>query len=146
MDLSFLKNRAALFLDSMLFIYYFENHPVFAPKAEKIFQAIESGSVHAVTSVITISEILIKPLEEENLELADEYKNCINSFPHLNIVDLNQHIATLAANLKAKYKLKLPDAFQIGSAIASGATVFLTNDIRLKKIKEIKVMTLGQVK
>jgi predicted nucleic acid-binding protein len=133
-----------VFLDSMLFIYYFEEHPDFSAKIEKIFAAVESGSIRAITSVITLSEILIKPLATENIDLADEYKNCLSSFPHLKVLEINHHVATMAATLKAKYKIKLPDALQLGSAICGGASLFISNDKHLGKIKEIKVISPEQ--
>jgi len=132
-------------LDTMLFIYHFEGDNQYSAKIAKLLSEIEKGAVKGITSVVTLSEILIGPLTNNNIDLADEYKNALNSFPHLKIMEINQYAATLAASLKAKYKIKLPDALQIAAGLISGADVFITNDKKLKKIKEIKVITLDKL-
>ncbi|MDY0201998.1 MAG: hypothetical protein RBR40_13535 [Tenuifilaceae bacterium] len=44
--------------------------------------------------------------------------------------------------LRAKYALKTPDAIQLASALISLSDFFLTNDLRLKNVNEIEVITL----
>lgn len=138
------KNRT-IALDTMVFIYYFEGANPFVSRIGKMLGEIERGTLRAVTTVITLSEILAKPLAEKNVELADEYKNVLNSFPHLKMIEINQHVATLAASLKAKYKIKLPDALQISGGLFAGAGLFISNDKKLKKVRELKVITLDQI-
>jgi predicted nucleic acid-binding protein len=59
------------------------------------------------------------------------------------LTDINVNVAEKAGLLKGNYSdLKTIDAIQISSAIEIGSDAFLTNDKRLKKIKEIKVMVL----
>jgi hypothetical protein len=38
--------------------------------------------------------------------------------------------------------LKTPDAIQLAAALISSSDFFLTNDVRLKNIEEIEVLTL----
>ncbi len=42
-------------LDTMVFIYHFEAHPLFSPVTTKIFEQIETGKTKAVTSRYSIS-------------------------------------------------------------------------------------------
>lgn len=52
-------------------------------------------------------------------------------------------IAERAGRLRGRYKdIKTIDAIQIASAIEVGADAFLTNDKKLKKVEEIKVVVL----
>ena len=44
-----------------------------------------------------------------------------------------------------KYNLKTPDAIQISIGVLNGAQIFLTNDINLKQVKEIKVILLDDL-
>jgi predicted nucleic acid-binding protein len=48
-----------------------------------------------------------------------------------------------AAQIRAKYNFKTPDAIFIATAIEEGAEVFITNDIRLKKMDEINCIVLS---
>lgn len=44
--------------------------------------------------------------------------------------------------MKFLYNFKTPDSIQLATGIVKNATIFLTNDIDLKKITGIEVMTL----
>ncbi|MBI2360494.1 MAG: PIN domain-containing protein, partial [Deltaproteobacteria bacterium] len=50
--------------------------------------------------------------------------------------------AEAAALIRARYKLRLPDALQVAAAIQGGATLFLTNDGRIKKVEGIETAVL----
>jgi predicted nucleic acid-binding protein len=54
-------------------------------------------------------------------------------------------IAKKAAGLRAKYGLKTPDAIQFATAIYGSADYFLTNDIRLKVVREIEIFILDNI-
>lgn len=43
-----------------------------------------------------------------------------------------------AAEIRTQYNLRPPDAIQISSAILEDAQAFITNDEKLKRVKEIK--------
>jgi len=139
-----LNYKTAAF-DTMVFIYYFEENASYVAKIEKLFKAVEDKKVKAFTTIISLSEILVRPLSLGNADLADNYKNAINTFPNLTVLPVNQSMAVLAASLKAKYRIKLPDAIQVAGALFSSSEVFITNDKDLKKIKEIKVVTLSDL-
>ncbi len=42
--------------------------------------------------------------------------------------------------LRAAYEIHVPDALQLSAAIEPDATLFVTNDRRLSKIQEVKVL------
>jgi predicted nucleic acid-binding protein len=51
-------------------------------------------------------------------------------------------LARKAAELRASYRLRTPDAIQLAAAIELGARVFLTNDDRIHGITEIEIVVL----
>jgi len=59
---------------------------------------------------------------------------------HERIIDIL--IAEKAAELRANYGLRTPDALQIAIAIENNGTLFITNDKGLEKIKEVEVLVL----
>jgi predicted nucleic acid-binding protein len=63
-------------------------------------------------------------------------------FIQLRLVEISYPVARRAAELRAIHNLRLPDAFQLASAIEHGATHFVTNDARLKRVGEIRVLVL----
>ncbi|MCB0251749.1 MAG: PIN domain-containing protein, partial [Anaerolineae bacterium] len=49
-------------------------------------------------------------------------------------------LARKAVALRATYNIHIPDALQIAAALESGATLFVTNDRRLTKVREIEFL------
>ena len=58
-----LQGAQLIALDTSAFIYLVEKHPIFYPKVEPIFAALDAGDVRGVTSVLTLLEVLVRPLE-----------------------------------------------------------------------------------
>jgi predicted nucleic acid-binding protein len=54
-------------------------------------------------------------------------------------------IAGQAARLRASYNIRTPDAIQIGTALNSKASHFLTNDVNLPNIESIKILFLDSL-
>lgn len=131
-----------IFLDTNCFIYLVEDHPVFAPKIAPVFKKITEGSLDAVTSVITVSEVLVAPIKLENQELITKYHNVFTHVPSLRILSPSYKTAIAAARISATYGLKLPDSYQLAIAQEAGCTSFVTNDESLRKYKEMEVVLI----
>jgi predicted nucleic acid-binding protein len=52
-------------------------------------------------------------------------------------------LAETAALIRARYTIRLADALQLAAAIQGGATLFLTNDKRVKKLDALQVLVLS---
>ncbi len=46
------------------------------------------------------------------------------------------------SDLRARYKLRVPDAIHIGTALVYGATAFITNDLNLRCVTELEILVL----
>jgi predicted nucleic acid-binding protein len=75
-------------------------------------------------------EILVKPMEEEDLELCNLYEQATAATSLLIPFDLRA--AKLYAALRKDRSLRPPDAIQLACAAASGTDLFVTNDNRLQ--------------
>jgi len=131
-------------LDTMIFIYAFEEHSLYLPLIKPLLREIERGKILAVTSTITLAECLVQPFRAKALELAARYKTLFRDFPHLSVIPVTEEIAEKAAWLRAQYQLKTPDAIQLATAFESGCHGFLTNDKDLPPLKEIQVFILDR--
>jgi len=138
-----LKQYRTIAIDTNLFIYLMEKHPVYFNIAIEVFQQIEKGQVFGITSILVLTEVLTKPLKDGNENLVRSYRAAISTFPNLSARNIDFSISTTAAELRAKYGFKTPDAIFIATAIESGADAFITNDIRLKSIDEIKCIIVN---
>jgi predicted nucleic acid-binding protein len=137
-----IEKHKIIALDTAPFIYFIEDAAPYAALIEPAFTLLENHKLRAVTSVITLAEILTKPLAEKKFSLVDEIKFALKTFTLLSIVPIDERLAEAAALMRARYGMRLPDALQIAAAIQSEATLFVTNDKRLKKIGGIEVLAL----
>lgn len=132
-------------LDTMIFIYSMESRKPYIPLLRSIFNYIEGGFVKGVTSTITLLEILVKPIKDQNITAVKDYRFLLNNFPNLKMVSIDQRVAEKGAELRAKYGIRTPDAIQVAAAIENQATIFLSNDSKLKKVKEIEIVMLKEM-
>jgi predicted nucleic acid-binding protein len=129
-------------LDTSAFIYLIEKHPIFFSAVEPIFHAIDSGAVQAVTSVLALLEVLVKPLELGASTLADDFRAAVSASAALRVVDIDRTIAERAAAIRALHGYRTPDAIHLATAQVAGADVFVTNDAKLRRFPDMAVVTL----
>jgi predicted nucleic acid-binding protein len=141
-----LRNYSTIAIDTNLFVYLMEKHPEYLENVSVIFRMIESGNCSGITSVLAVSEILTKPLKDNNKILVSKYKIFINTFPNLIVRNMDYKIALRTAKIRAKYGLKTPDAIFVATAIEEKAGLFITNDIKLRKVSEINILVLDDYK
>jgi predicted nucleic acid-binding protein len=130
-------------LDTAPFIYYIEDVAPYADLLDPVFSLLESRVLGAVTSTVTFAEILTKPFADKNFSLADEIKFTLKSFASLAVVSIDEKVAEAAALIRARYAIRLPDALQVAAALQREATLFVTNDKRVKKVDALEVLVLS---
>jgi predicted nucleic acid-binding protein len=123
-------------------IYYIEENSYFAKPLNELFMAGEKKECHFVSSIITLIEVLVLPMREKRDDIIKKYEMILTHSSSMEMVDINVKIAKTTARLRADYSLKTPDAIQIATALHCSADYFLTNDKRLKSIKEINIILL----
>ena len=94
------------------------------------------------SSVITLTEVLIVPMRKKNNKIVEQYKHILLNSGDFMIYPIDSIIAEKAAELRAVYNIKTPDALQLAVGIENGATLFVTNDKDLSKVKEIETLVL----
>ena len=131
-----------VFIDTAPFIYYIEKHKKYINIVKPVFQAIDTGEMDAITSTITLLEVLVHPLRTGNEELANQYREILLDAAGLTTYEVSHEISEKAAKLRAKYSIKTPDAIQVSIDILYGAEMMLTNDTHLQGVSDIKVLIL----
>jgi predicted nucleic acid-binding protein len=129
-------------LDTAPIIYYIEDHETYRKIVRPVFVEIDIGNIEAITSTLTLLEVLVHPFRAGNQVLAEKYRDILLSSPGLITFEISHEISEMASRLRAKYSIRTPDAIQMAVGIRYGATNFLTNDPRLRKVTEIKVLIL----
>ncbi len=130
-------------LDTAPFIYYIEDVAPYADLLDPVFGLLENHALRAVTSTVTFAEILTKPFADKNFSLPDEIKFTLKSFSSLSVESIDEKLGEAAALIRARYTIRLPDALQVAAAIQREASLFLTNDKRVKKVDALEVLVLA---
>ena len=145
MRLKDLNGRQGVVIDTMVFIYLFEDHPTFGELCEDLFNQIKDGIFSAIVTPITAAEVLVKPLKKGQLSIADNYRNAIRNMPNLSNINFDVEIGFMAGSLRAKYASLLPDMFQVATALTQPANAIITNDRDIQRIQEIDVFLLSDL-
>ncbi len=124
-------------LDTSIFIYHFEAHPRYLPLTTALLTGVAQGKPQAVTSVITLMELTVRPHQLERPAVAQHYEALLHHFPNLLLVDVDRAVARRAAALRARYRVRPADALQIAASLVHHATAFLTNDRRLARLSPL---------
>ena len=129
-------------VDTSLFIYLIEENNKYSEVINEFFSKNSNGYFKINTSVITLLEVLVLPYKLGREDLAQEYESILNNSVNIKLVEIDHDIAKLSAQLRAKYNLRTPDSLQIASSIYSDSDYFITNDKRLKIVKDIKILLI----
>ena len=94
--------------------------------------------------MICVSEILSGFYAEDESEKGEIFLTNMKALNNLTITDIDLIIAKDAAKVRAKYKIKLPDAI-IASSCKVHKCKLMTQDKNFKKVDEIEVKSIGEL-
>lgn len=136
---------SSLGIDTAPIIYFIEAHPRYDALVAEVFRRIDLGDLNGVTSVVTLAEVLVHPIQQKNIELQEEYRNVLLQSAHFRTLAIDSAQAERAAELRVRYNLRTPDALQVAAALAAGCEAFLTNDGTLNRVSELRVLVLDEL-
>lgn len=123
-----------VYWDSMVFAYWLEDHPAFAPRIEHIFNAMMTRGDTLCTCFLALGECLAGPLKHRKLQTAGRIEEFFDS-GLVEMVPFDRKAAGEFARLRATSGVRPADAIHLGSAASAGIDVFLTNDESLHKLR-----------
>ncbi|MGB3614758.1 MAG: PIN domain-containing protein [Elainellaceae cyanobacterium] len=133
-----------VYLDTNIWIYALENYAEYTQHLGALFQALDEGALTAVTSELTLAEVLVKPMQREDTEQQTICERFIRSTNHLAVVPVSRAILIDAARVRTRTQLKLPDAIHVATAIGTDCKTLLTNDQQLRRTPNISVVLLSE--
>jgi predicted nucleic acid-binding protein len=138
LDLSGLPQYPLLLLDSAPIIYFLEEHPKHASRFAPLFEMHARGLARFAVTTVTIAEVLTGPGSAGNDVVVRRYRNMFKSW---QIIVLDAAIAEVAARLRGAFRLKLPDAVQVASALSVNADALVTHDRDFSKVTGLRVIS-----
>jgi predicted nucleic acid-binding protein len=125
-----------------VFIYHFEANPKYQPFTDPIVEWLEEADSLGISSTITLTEMLVKPLRDGDVAKANLYDGLLSTYPNLQWVAPGLEVARLAASYRANYRLKTIDALIAATATHASATGLITNDTALSRVEGLNVLIL----
>jgi predicted nucleic acid-binding protein len=132
-------------LDTSVFIYQLEANVRYLPLTDAIFSWLERPDSMAVTSTITMTELLAQPYRDSDDKRVDEFYGLLSTYPNLEWIAPSLEIADAAARLRARHRLRTPDALQAATAEHSGATGLITNDAVFERVRTFETLVLDRL-
>ena len=94
-------------IDTAPFIYFIEKDPKYLNIVIPIFAEVDAGKIDAVTSTITLLEVLVLPFKTENESLAEEYREILLHAEGLTTYEIGHEVSELSSKLRAKYAIRM---------------------------------------
>lgn len=139
-----------ILLDSSTLIAYFDGNEQVSPIAAHIIDDfVRSGRNPAVVSMVSVMEVLVRPLQKGSAGPHQHILDFLSNFPNLRPVEIDLDMAEHAAALRAAYGFRSPDALVIATGLLSQVGFLVTNDGQWQKrlapiADRVAVCDLGQ--
>lgn len=140
----FLRRHRRIALDTSIFIYQLEANVRYLALTDSVFSWVERTGHEAVTSTITMTELLVPSYRDKDEHRVDAFYGLLSTYPNLQWIAPDLEAADLAAKLRAMCRLRTPDALQAATALRAQATGFITNDPTFARIGELETAVLDQ--
>jgi predicted nucleic acid-binding protein len=142
---AFLRHHRRIALDTSVFIYQLEANPRYVGLTDPIFAWMERPDHVAITSTITMTELLVQPYRESGEQRAGEFYALLATYPNLAWIAPNLEVADIAARIRAAHRLRTPDALQAATAVHAQVTGLVTNDPIFGRVEAFETLVLDQL-
>jgi len=116
-----------IYWDTMLFVYWLEDHPVHAKRVRHILSKMEQRQDQLCTSSFTVGEILVGPYKMGASEVAQQIRQVFTT-PLVEVIPYTLETADVYARIRAQHGVSPADSIHLASAAQARADLFLTND------------------
>ena len=135
---------SSVYIDTPILIYTLENHPDFYPLLQPLWAKFGNSEISISTSELIITEALVSPLRGGDARSIANYEQLI-FHAGINLIPIDRNILLAATNLRAKYRIKTPDAIHAATSLSRGCNRFITNDKGFRNIAGLPVLILSEI-
>jgi predicted nucleic acid-binding protein len=122
-----------IFWDTNVFIYLFENHPVYHAEVQELRKKMLDRGDELLTSWLTVGEIQVESSTSPNRAATAVYKDAIVASSQL--LTFGEDAAESYRVIRNTTNVRGPDAMQLACAAAAGVELFVTNDKKLQSLR-----------
>lgn len=119
-----------IYWDTMLFIYWLEEHPGFAKRVGEIHRRMGVRHDQLITGAFTLGEVLAGPYRKAAAQRVDDVRRLLRNIV-AEIIPFTADTADRYARIRGTLPVSAADAIHLASAAQAGTDLFLTNDRQL---------------
>lgn len=119
-----------IYWDTMLFIYWLEDHPQFGARVQQIFERMRDRQDQLCTSAFAVGETLVGFHKKGANEAAARVRNFFRR-GSVEVIPHSLETADLYAEIRGAQGVTSADAIHLACAASAGTDLFLTNDKNL---------------
>src|SRR5438876_11651413 len=132
--------RGPVGVDTVIFIYFIEEHPQFVPLLERLFREVDNGRRELVTSALTLLEVLVVPYRSGDHLLAGRYEALLTRSRGVRVAEISRDHLRAAAQLRAATGVKPLDSLLLLAALRARRATFTTHDHDLVTIHSLLLL------
>jgi len=141
LELDAVPDGSSVCIDTAPLIYFRDGTSPRADTYAPLFRGLAEGRWRGVISTITLAELLTGPISQRRDALAERYEAELSDPHHWTLVPVTQAIASRAARLRHRYRLKLPDALQLSTALQCHSAALITHDRDFSACTELPILS-----
>ena len=122
-----------VYLDSMQWIYFFEQNPLFHPQTRSMILRTQATRGVFLSSHLILAEVLVVPKRNGDAFTAAKYRRFFLSSA-VNLIPFTTDIAERFADIRASTRVKPADALHLALAASAGIDNFVTTDTKLHSL------------
>lgn len=124
-----LKDGERMLLDTTSLIAYLDQGERISPLATHLVDdMVFRGRNAAAISMLSVSEVLVRPLRRGATEPYHHVMDFLAGFPNLRLLPVDLAVAQEAASLWAAFRLSMADSLIVATGIVAQAHHLVTND------------------
>jgi predicted nucleic acid-binding protein len=121
-------NGIRISLDTNVILNVINKEELFFDSSRQLLDKISDGELEGVISTVVLSEILTGFYMNNDIKSSKIFKESLIESRTFIIMPVDTEIADLAAKIRSKDKIKLPDAIILATAILSKSTYLVSSD------------------
>lgn len=134
-----------VYLDTNVLIYLVEAHPAFVNRLSVLFDAIDGNTVEAITSELSLAEVLVKPMAMGNKTVAGIYERLLSAESKIDVVPVDRQVLIDSARVRADLGCRAFDAIHVATALRNRCDALLTEDARMRVPASMRLFRLSEL-
>ena len=140
-----LPSNRPVYLDTGGFIYSAERIEPYRSLLEPMWRQAQAGQFVIVSSDLVVLETLVKPLRDGDTIVETLFRSLFDAI-EVDLIPVTRSLWEKAALLRAETGLKTPDALHAATALHAECTLFVTNDDDFRRVADLPVIVLDDLR